>query len=99
LKINGLNKPLRIYASDAFDFHGDKGTIIKNVCIQENIERAVFVDDSAPHLASCNGLNGLSCIQALWGYVAPNSAANNISEVSSLIFRVLGMGSDQSGIL
>lgn len=91
LRLHGLRQPLNIYASDAFDFHGTKASIIQKVFDQESIGKAVFVDDCKSHIDACLGIYGLECVQARWGYVEPNIMENNFPEVKEVIETNLGL--------
>jgi phosphoglycolate phosphatase-like HAD superfamily hydrolase len=66
-----------IFAKSEYESYRSKKNIIKSLINKYQIEEALFIDDLEEHLESCGTIEGLSTIQAKWGYVVPAKKEDN----------------------
>jgi phosphoglycolate phosphatase-like HAD superfamily hydrolase len=66
-----------IFAKTEYESYRSKKHIIKSLIDKYQIEEALFIDDLEEHLESCGTIEGLSTIQAKWGYVVPAKKEDN----------------------
>ena len=66
-----------IFAKKEYALHNSKAKIIQDLINKHKIKESLFIDDLEEHLLACESIEGLSVIQAAWGYVAPDKKKNN----------------------
>lgn len=75
----------KIVGKEKLKKHRTKAAFIKNYMKANNVEKAIFIDDSTDNLKECKYIENLRCIQAKWGYVEPQKQSNNSLEILNLI--------------
>ena len=70
-----------IFAKTEYESYRSKKHIIKSLINKNQIEEALFIDDLEEHLESCGTIEGLSTIQAKWGYVVPAKKEDNSADL------------------
>ena len=66
-----------IIAKKEYALHDSKAKIIQNLINKHKIKESLFVDDFEGHLVACEGIENMTRIQAVWGYVAPDKKGDN----------------------
>ncbi|MEJ1354045.1 MAG: HAD family hydrolase [Candidatus Sedimenticola sp. (ex Thyasira tokunagai)] len=80
-----------IYDKVDFDRYKSKFNIINSIIKNRNIDKAIFIDDSAEHLKKCGEIKRLSIYQAGWGYISPKDASSlSMSTIAAEINNLLG---------
>lgn len=89
LDLYGVSRPVEVFDNKTYEQYGCKSIFI-NQYIQENdIDRALFIDDSEKHLKKCVWVEKLELLQAKWGYVHSDIFQNNVQEVIHAIHDVM----------
>jgi phosphoglycolate phosphatase-like HAD superfamily hydrolase len=70
-----------IFAKTEYESYRSKKHIIKSLINKYQIDEALFIDDLEEHLESCGTIEGLSTIQAKWGYVVPAKKEDNSADL------------------
>ncbi len=70
---------------------GHKGTLIRSTMLKEGVSEAYFVDDSSSNLLDCEGIEGLHCLLAGWGYCSPWEKGCSMVEALDLISKFTGI--------
>jgi len=85
----GLKRDIDIYDTKEYDEYGCKSFFIDAYIKENDIKKALFVDDLDAHIKKSAWVNNLSVIQATWGYVQPNAYHDNKLEVLNKISEFL----------
>ena len=75
----------KIIGKEKLKEYKTKSNFIENYIKSNKIEKAIFIDDSVDNLKECDYIDKLLCIQAKWGYVAPQLSNDNSIEILNLI--------------
>lgn len=80
-----------IYDKIDFDRYKSKFNIINSIMKSRNIDKAIFVDDSAEHLNKCRKIQNLSIYQASWGYTSEKDVGSlDMRTIAAEINNLLG---------
>lgn len=89
LEVHGVVRNVNIYDNTWYEKYGCKSQVINELIEQNNVQKAIFVDDSEKHLKKCGWVKNLTMIQALWGYVAPEKYHDNKNHILNEITKML----------
>ncbi|MEK9627552.1 MAG: HAD family hydrolase [Nitrospinota bacterium] len=90
LTLHNLDIPeSNLFAKTDYESHKSKRKIIQNLIDKFQIEEALFIDDLEEHLVSCSTIDGLSTIQAKWGYVIPSKKEDNSASLLQELARFI----------
>lgn len=64
---------------------GGKRSLIASFMAREGIARGIFIDDILENIRECEGLPGLECLHAGWGYSAPSQSGLSPEEILTYI--------------
>jgi len=70
-----------IYDREDFEKYENKANIIKSILSLNNVEKAIFIDDSEQHLSGCRNIKNLELCQPNWGYVSKDDKGVQSKEV------------------
>ncbi len=75
----------KIIGKEKLKKYNSKSNFIENYIKSNKIEKAIFIDDSIDNLKECRNIKHLKCIQAKWGYVAPEIKTDNSIDIINYI--------------
>lgn len=75
----------KIIGKEILKNYKSKGEFLKEYMSENNIQSAIFVDDSQENLNSCKNIKGLDLLLASWGYSNPKYKGKNCSEIIEII--------------
>jgi phosphoglycolate phosphatase-like HAD superfamily hydrolase len=82
LALHNLDIPeFNIFTKKEYALYNSKANIIQDLIGKHQIEKSLFIDDLDEHLESCETIEGLSTIQAKWGYVVPTKKEDNSADL------------------
>lgn len=86
LKQLDFNLPLeKIIGKEILEHYKSKGEFLNEYITKNNIQSAIFVDDSQENLYSCKNIKGLELFLASWGYSNPKYIGKNCDEIIKII--------------
>jgi len=80
----------RIYDNMAFERFKKKNDIIQMLMKKENIDKAIFIDDSRKHLDGCRTMNNLILLQPNWGYIETQDFTKSEDDIINEITLLMG---------
>lgn len=86
----GARVDIPVYGETIFSRDGSKAKTIAGLMKSQGIDSALYIDDSAAHLAECKQVSGVDVLQAKWGYVAPGEQKDNSSEILRAVSEFIG---------
>lgn len=75
----------KIYAKEQLMNYAEKSDFIREYMIQNNVERAIFVDDNSNNLNPCKDIPKIQCLLAGWGNIAVNEVGLTCSDIINAV--------------